>query len=201
MAIVPTLPTLGAIVVPLLRGVIARDEDAQRWHALLQLQAAVRDYVATLGLTLVLDEGEGHAFLAQRSPAEGEQELPRLLPRRPLSYQVSLLLVLLRRRLSEHDASSGETRLVLSRSAIAELVRAFLPETADERRFLDRLDGHIAQAEKLGFLRSLRGREQEYEVRRIIKAFVDAQWLQDFAQRLESYRQAASQDAAPEGSP
>jgi len=35
----------------------------------------------------------------------------------------------------------------------------------------------------------LRGQGQMIEVRRIIKAFVDAQWLADFNERLAEYRQ------------
>ncbi len=33
------------------------------------------------------------------------------------------------------------------------------------------------------------------EVRRILKAFVDAQWLEDFDQRLQAYQQHISPDA------
>ncbi|MEN9376423.1 MAG: hypothetical protein RL710_1580, partial [Pseudomonadota bacterium] len=51
------------IVVPLLKGVLYRDEDAALWAALLALQPRVRDYVAVLGLTLTLDEAEGYAYL------------------------------------------------------------------------------------------------------------------------------------------
>ena len=50
----------------------------------------------------------------------------------------------------------------------------------------------------LGFLRRLKpaaGSAQDrgnYEVRRILKAFVDAQWLAEFDARLEVYRTALS---------
>ena len=44
----------------------------------------------------------------------------------------------------------------------------------------------------LGFLHPLKGSgtgaDQRFEVRRILKAFVDAQWLADLDARLESYR-------------
>jgi hypothetical protein len=43
----------------------------------------------------------------------------------------------------------------------------------------------------------LRGQGQTIEVRRIIKAFVDAQWLAEFDQRLVEYRQQLAQ--SPEG--
>lgn len=46
---------------------------------------------------------------------------------------------------------------------------------------------------ELGFIRRLRGQGQMIEVRRIIKAFVDAQWLADFDERLAEYRQQLAQ--------
>ena len=39
---------LSALVIPLLKGAIYQESDATLWHALLQLQARVRDYVAEL---------------------------------------------------------------------------------------------------------------------------------------------------------
>ena len=41
---------------------------------------------------------------------------------------------------------------------------------------------------ELGFVRRLRGQERMFEVRRILKAFVDAQWLAEFDQRLAAYQ-------------
>jgi hypothetical protein len=48
----------------------------------------------------------------------------------------------------------------------------------------------------MGFLRRLRGTDNQYEVRRILKAFVDAQWLSELDQRLSAYREhVAGSDA------
>lgn len=41
--------------------------------------------------------------------------------RRPLSFAVSLLLALLRKKLAEFDAAGGDTRLILSREQVIEL--------------------------------------------------------------------------------
>lgn len=60
------VPDLSALIIPLLKGVIYQENDAGLWNALLILQARVRDYVAVLGLDLVLDEAEGYAFLRAR---------------------------------------------------------------------------------------------------------------------------------------
>lgn len=178
-----TLPTL---LIALLKGVLYHEDDPAQWQHLLDTQVAVRDYLSVIGLELVLDEAEGYAYLRQHEPAEGEA-LPRLIPRRQLSYPVSLLLALLRKRLAETDAGGGE-RLILSREQLVELLRLFLPEGSNEVRLIDRIDTHIAKVVELGFLRRLRGRDEAlYEVRRILKAFVDAQWLGEFDQRLQEY--------------
>lgn len=180
---------LSQVLVGLFRGVLHRDAAPQLWQGLLKLQARVRDYVSVLGLELIVDEAEGYAYLRQR-PQEPDavEELPRLVARRQLSYSVSLLLALLRKKLAEHDASGGDTRLVLSREQIAEQMRVFLPETANEARLLDRIDSHINKAVDLGMLRRMRGQQDRFEVRRILKAFVDAQWLGELDERLREYR-------------
>ena len=183
---------LSAVVIPLLKGVLYEDDEARLWGLLLRLQARVRDYVGVLGLELVIDEAEGYAFLRSR-PTE-EDTLPRLVARRPLSFGVSLLLALLRKRLAEFDATSGDTRLVMTRDEIVELMRVFLPETANEVKRVDQIETHINRIADLGFVRRLKptgstGGPVSYEVRRILKAFVDAQWLADFADRLKAYKE------------
>ena len=186
----PTDP-MPAVLVALLKGVVDSESDPVLWQALLTLHARVRDHVRVLGLDLVVDEAEGYAFLRQRPAADGEVPLPRLVPRRPLGYSVSLLLVLLRKRLAELDASGGETRLILSRAEMAELVRLFHPERTNEARALDRIDAEVSKVVELGFLRRLRGQDDRYEVRRLLKSFVDAQWLDSFDRKLAEYREHA----------
>ncbi|HTP49462.1 MAG TPA: DUF4194 domain-containing protein [Anaeromyxobacteraceae bacterium] len=176
-----------------MKGVVDAQDDAAAWQDLLSLHARIRDHVALLGLELVVDEAEGYAFLRQRPQVEGEPGIPRLVPRRPLGYSVSLLLVLLRKRLAELDASGGETRLILSRAEIADLVRLFHPDRANEARTADRVAVDLGKVVELGFLRRLKGQEERFEVRRILKSFVDAQWLEAFEAKLAAYRDHAAQ--------
>jgi hypothetical protein len=191
---------LPSILVSLMKGVVDAQDDAPAWQALLSLHARIRDHVAVLGLDLVVDEAEGYAYLRQRPPEDGAGEVPRLVPRRPLGYSVSLLLVLLRKRLAELDAAGGETRLILSRADLGDLVRVFHPERTNEARAADRIDADVSKVVELGFLRKLRGQEDRYEVRRILKAFVDAQWLDAFEAKLAAYRaHAAQSDARRDG--
>lgn len=180
-------------LIALFKGVLYQEDDPALWQSLLNLQSRVRDYLGVLGLQLLLDEAEGYAYLSQRheedEAAPGQIALPRLIARRQLSYPVSLLLALLRKRLAESDAGSGEARLILSREQIADLLRLFLAEGSNEAKLADRIDAHIAKVVELGFLRRLRGKDEQFEVRRILKAYVDAQWLNEFDQRLRDYSQ------------
>jgi len=190
----PAEDQLSVVLVSLMRGVLYHDDDPARWQSLLTLQARVYDYVSVLGLELVLDEAEGYGYLRQR-PSSAETtdpaaatEVPRLVPRRPLGFGVSLLLALLRKKLAESDLKTGDTRLIVSRDDIVDLTRLFLPDTTNETRIMDRIDRSIEQAVQLGFLRPLQGHDDQFEVRRILKAFVDAQWLGTFNERLAEYR-------------
>jgi hypothetical protein len=200
-----TEPDLSLTVTQLMKGVVYRDTHERAWRHLLQLQPQVRDYVAVLGLQVVVDEAEGYAFCRQRPPDEmrddaaPENPLPRLIPRRPLSFHVSLLLALLRKKLAEFDAQSGDTRLMLSRDQIAEMMRVFLPSTSNEVRLADKIDAHISKAVDLGFLRPAKNAEPVYEVRRILKAFVDGQWLADFDTRLAEYATLLADEQARAG--
>ncbi len=179
---------LSSVVIPLLKGVLYQEENPRSWASLLNLQARVQDYVAVLGLELILDEAEGYAFLrSRRDDEESPDDIPRLVSRRQLSYPVSLLLALLRKKLAESDAG-GDRRLILSRDEVVELIRIFLPAGTNEAKLVDRVDATLNKIAELGFVRRLRGQGQMIEVRRIIKAFVDAQWLADFDERLEEYR-------------
>lgn len=191
---------LSLLVITLLKGVIYQENDARTWNSLIKLQAKVRENVSSLGLELVLDEPEGYAFLRTRSDAEGDDDaVPRLMARRQLSYPVSLLLALLRKRLAEFDARGGDTRLVLSREEIIELVRVFLPERSNETKLVNHVEAQLNKIIDLGFLKKLKPQfvgDERYEVRRILKAFVDAQWLADLDERLKQYAAHAGRDKA-----
>lgn len=184
---------LSQLAIRLLRGVLFRDKDPALWEKLVGLRVALTDYMAVLGLQLAIDEAEGYAFLHSRDDdGDDNRGIPRLIPRRRLSFNVSLLLALLRKKLIEQDATGAETRLVLGRDDIAELVRVFLPQNTNEARVMERLDADLNRIVELGFLRRMKAqkgtRTREFEVQRFLKAFVDAQWLTDFDSRLDAYR-------------
>ena len=200
-AIATPLPAdaLPPTLIALMKGVVERNVAPQTWSALLGCTPQVRDHVGVIGLDLVLDEAEGFAYLRQRPEQDGVTALPRLIPRRQLSFPVSLLLALLRRRLAETDATSGDTMLVLSRTEIQDLVRHLTKGASNEAKRADKLDRDIEKIVDLGFLKPIRSDRDMFEVRRILVAFVDAQWLNSLEQRLVAYAaHAAAGRATPD---
>ena len=213
LANTPLTPTpaadLSVLLISLLKNVLYRDGDERLWATLMNLQARVRDYVAVLNLDLVLDEAEGYAFLKNRpEPTDDDPSprLPRLVARRPLSFPISLLLALLRKKLAEFDAGGGQdghgSRLVLGRDDIVELVRVFLPDGPNEAKLIDQIETTINKVVELGFLHRLKptagaaASHSNYEVRRILKAYVEAQWLAEFDARLAVYQSQLSGTAS-----
>lgn len=181
---------LSIVVINLCKGPIYRDTHERAWALLLTQRNKVADYVSVLGLQVIVDEAEGYAYL--RSPPSDDavddgEAVPRLVARRKLPFHVSLLLALLRKRLAEFDASNAETRLVLSRDQMVEMMRLYLPESTNDAQLVDTIGRHVNRVEELGFLRRLRGQDELFEVRRIIKAYVDGQWMSDLEASLDEY--------------
>ncbi len=174
-------------LIALMKGVVFRQDDERLFQQLDEGQIAIRDYVRVLGLELVIDDSEGYAWLKTREPEEGQTPLPRLVGRRRLSYPVSLIIALLRKKMAESDAAGQDTRLILSVEDIADMVKVFLPSGSNEARFLDKINTHLNRIADLGFIRRLKGQKDRIEVVRILKAFVDAQWLHEFDDRLREY--------------
>jgi hypothetical protein len=183
----PESSDLSLVLVHLMKGPLYRDTHDKLWGLLLGVRPQVSDYVTVLGLNVVIDEAEGYAYLRSRPVDDDVPEFPRLVARRALSFHVSVLLALLRKRLAEFDASSAEIRLILSRDQIVEMLRLFMPDSTNDARLVDTIDAHINKAVELGFLRRLRDEQDLFEVRRILKAYVDGQWLSEFDARLDEY--------------
>jgi hypothetical protein len=178
---------VASAIIRLMQGVVYRESDEDTWLTLERLGAGVRDHFAAIGVDVVVDDAEGYAYLRSRPEEDGDEALPRLVRRRALTYNVSLLLVLLRKRLVEFETTGGEGRLVLTTDQIVEMLRLFQAESTNDARIADQAETTIKKAAELGFLRQLRGQRDHWEVRRILKAYVDAQTLSDFAAKLQEY--------------
>ena len=153
-----------------IRHVIARlvtgplyQEETDLWNLLRVEEAHVRAHYAMMGLELAIDEDAGYAYL--RQPDENTDEnsdeapMPRLLRRTPLGYHQSILMLLLREKLFQHDqAPDGEIHLYIEVKEIDGILRPYYPETTDEKRIDVGIQRAISRLEELGILRRLPNR-------------------------------------------
>jgi hypothetical protein len=181
--------SLPLVVTHLMKGVVYRDTHEQVWQQLVQMVPRVGDYVATIGLQVVVDEAEGYAFLRSKpdDPDDDSPAIPRLIARHALSFHTSLMLALLRKKLAEFDATDDGLRLILSREQIVDMMLMFMPTSSNEARVVDAVERTIGRVVDLGFVRRMPKQDDQFEVRRVLKAFVDGQWLSDFDARLAEY--------------
>ena len=177
-------PPATIVKAKLLREPVHREE-GELWLTLRAQHDEIRHYFRQIGQELVLDEGEGYAFIRQLE-IEGEDRIPRLVQRRALSYLATLLLVALREEFLRFDSSANDsTRLVKTRDELRNLVADFLSETTNQVRDTARVDAAIARLGELGFIRQIGSAERDtFEVMRIVKARLSPADLEAIKQRL-----------------
>lgn len=184
---------VASAVIKLMQGVVYSESDEDTWLTLERSGAGVRDHFATIGVEVVVDDNEGYAYLRSLPELEGDEPLPRLVRRRALTYNVSLLLVLLRKRLMEFETTGGEGRLVLTTEQVVDLLRLFQADSSNDARIVDQAETTIRKAAELGFVKQLRGQSDHWEVRRILKAYIDAAAVSDFVDSLRAHAGTASE--------
>lgn len=176
-------------IIYLFKGVLYNTND-QVWKTLLQYETPIKDYFSVVGLNLVINEAEGFAYLKQ-IPVNEELtgHFPKLVEKRQLSFPVSILAILLRKRLLEFDNKGEDSRLVLTKEQIVEMLVSFLPDnTSNEKKIIDKIDQYIARLLDLGFLRELKNEENYYEVSRILIAYLPVEELQNTLDKLTEYK-------------
>lgn len=184
----------GVPAVYLLRGVLYRHQQEEAWELLLRYRRRLQDYFAVLQLELLVDEAEGYAYLRQQRLDEEEEEnsaqrnFPRLISRRPLTYPLTLLCVLLRKRLLEFEAEGNDVRLIVSAAEIVDMVKLFWDESGtNERKREDKIHQQITRLVDYGFLQPLGKESNKYEVNRILKAYITIDKLKETLEKLKAY--------------
>lgn len=175
-------------LISLFKGVVNRQFQSKQWETILSQRSKIEDYISKIGLTLCLDEIDGYGYLKQSIYEDDEFDIPRLIPRHPLSYQVSLLLLLLRKQLQEFDSHNNDGRLIISKQDIFDKMHVYLKDTSNETKQLKEIETNIKKIENLGFIRRLKDSEEKYEVFRIIRSFIDGDWLSQLDKRLLEYQ-------------
>ncbi len=179
-----------SLVVKLLKGPVEYVEKSA-WEKLLQYKVELIIFLQQLGLTLVLDEQDGYAFV-KHAMSEDEEAYVSWVQRRSFSYEESIMLVLLREMMAEFEISDSSSReLIKKRREIKEYAELFFKEGASRIRFLKDIDRLIDKVEENGFLQKIENHdlidEQKFRIRKIIK--VDSEALEQFQQQLLAHQE------------
>lgn len=192
--------------IKLLKGPIYKSKDKRQiWNSIIDDEENLNDYFSTIGLRMHLDKTDGYAYLEQiedavlegmeESEEDDGQSLPRLIRRQSLSYNQSMLLVLIRQELSKFESSSVESEsLILKKSDIADFFKSFSKDYADQAKTDKTLDSMIKTFVKLTFLFDDKGYskdayipdEAEFEVSPIIKAKIDMTFMREFLDKMQN---------------
>jgi hypothetical protein len=165
--------------------------DRTTWEQLLQYQGELTRFLQQLGLTLVLEKEDGYAYLEQVRLDE-EENVAGWVRRVQLGYEESILLVLLRDMMAEFEVGEASSReLIKKRREIKEYAELFFRENPSRVKFIRDLDRLIDRVEELGFLERVESHdlsdEQKFRIKKIIKARVDNDILENFKQQLSDY--------------
>lgn len=178
-------------LIALLKGVVYNHQK-DVWDNLLQYEPDVKKYFQPVGLELFLDKSEGYAFLRQRELEDEDDPLPRLAEKRQLNFLTSLLCIVIRKYLLEHDAQGGSVRSIISEQEIINRMKVFLPVKNDEAKQQEKIVTTINKVAELGFIRKLDDQEKNYEIHRIIKGFVNADVIDESLKKLKEYAEEES---------
>jgi hypothetical protein len=198
---VPDYREWSLAAVRLLQGVVYSEEE-RAWTIILGSRSQLEPYFARIGLSLVIDEPEGYAYLRQWDEddrPEGYEDLPRLVRRTQLGYAPTLLAVLLRdefRRFEEDDLHNE--RCVIETDVLLEQWKPFFPSQRDDVRQRRDLLSALRKLEELSFVRQFTDDPQSWEVRRVLKARLPASELESLKQHLVEALTARSASGAEE---
>lgn len=180
------------VIVRLLSNEIYESEKI--WESLLEHRLPIMDYFARIGLEVIIDQREGFAFLKQIELDDTGRTVG-LVKRTSLSYEVTLLLVLLRELLEDYELQDTTSpACFVSHQKIREELELFFRESANKVKLLKQLDRYIRQVMDLGFLKLVQDvpqpDERLYEIRRILKAKIGGDVLEDIRRTLERHVEA-----------
>jgi hypothetical protein len=184
----PQIEPYAAAIRKLLQGVVYHDDPV--WSQIRDYELAVRDYLGRIGLHIYLDEIGGFAYLTDESRDDDSLDsLPALTTRRSLSFIDTLLLVLLRERLDEHEMRDIDgNRLMLTADEMTEMLIVFLGDHPDARKVESNITTTINRLVRYGFLSS--GKHNRYTVRPVLRAKISADELDHVKTRLADYVQS-----------
>jgi uncharacterized protein (DUF4415 family) len=178
------------VFIKLLKGPVEYLEKGA-WEQLLQYQVELTRFLQQLGLVLVLEKDDGYAYLEQQRLDE-EENVAGWVRRIQLGYEESVLLVLLRDMMAEFEVGeAGARELIKKRREIKEYAELFFKENPSRVKFIRDLDRLIDKVEELDFMEKVENAEpadeQKFRIKKIIKARVDHEILENFKQQLTAH--------------
>ncbi|RYG30135.1 MAG: DUF4194 domain-containing protein [Chitinophagaceae bacterium] len=193
-----TLP-YASVLARLLKGPVEY-LDKTYWETLLQYQMQLNSFLLQLGLKLILEKDDGYAFVEQVKDDAGDPVVS-WMHRRTLTYDESVLLILLRSLMADFEMGEITSReLIKKRRELKDAAEDFFKENASRVRFIRDLDKLIDRVCELGFLEKWEEAElldeQRFRIKKWIKQRVDNEVLEDFRKRLTSFQQSALDESA-----
>ena len=178
-------------IILLLKGIFYKKDNEKAFYELVENSlGAISEYFEIIGLEVHIEEDDGYAYLKNIDFEEEESSLPKLIPNRSLSYKVSLLCVLLRQKIAQFEGELENERAIITKEDIISMLILFLDIKFNEVKIQREIESTINKVEELGFLKKLKTDETSYEIKNSIKAFVDAQWLNQFDEKLKEYKES-----------
>lgn len=194
------IPVWAGVAVRLLQGAVYHEEDSASWELLFKHRERLTDYLGTLALQLIIDEGDGMAYLrpvGDTSHPDESVSIPRLFRRQPLSYDATLLCVLLREellRFEEQELLSD--RCIVQQNALLDVWRSFFPPDRDEVKLHRALSAAFRKLEDLKLVKLFEREPPSWEIRRILKARLHFEELERLKKALASAA-ALNRDSTP----
>lgn len=176
-------------IVRLLKSPIERKNESL-WNSVVTYQNEIQEYIATIGLELIVKKDEGFAFVKQFEDSEGNSL--GLIVRRQIGFEASIVLIVLRQSLEDFDSNPTQIQVAekfITNTEIKEEVELFLQEGYNRMKFQKDLDSHINKIVELGYLKEVSKNDSEtkYQIHRIIKEKITLDILQDFKTKLKDY--------------
>lgn len=196
------------VCIKLLQGPIIKKTDQDKlWNLLLRDRSYIDDYFSTIGLTLLVEEADGYAFLRQKNENIDEdfEQLPRLIRRYRLSVEESFLCVILREALDYFETSDDLSEIfTMTENEIMERLKNYSPEYTDELKFKDKIRSNMKKLEDLGYVENISKRDLEdsieseyvYKINKIIRSIVDPDFLTEFKEKLLERNNLSNQNFA-----
>jgi hypothetical protein len=177
------------IAAKLLTGPLS-DDQKELWEDLLKYQIELTQYFEKITLDLIIDKRDGYAFLKQME-IDDKGTTIGLVRRIPLTYEQTLVCVLLREWLFEFESTDTETRnLYITPKQFRDRLEVFFKEKSNQLKFIRELNKYLNDVEKMGFIKMVNENKTDpddsrYEVKRIIKARITNDELVRFKEMVD----------------